>query len=156
MPTGTIATQAMPDTHVAGRPFEQRGRREQADRRDGADDEIAGRRAQPDEEDADHAQEDRHLRAVEQAPAEDRVEQEEQVDGEQARQRRAPREGQRHRGEQREDERDGADAGVVDERRLGELREREERAASAASARSGSSARRETFVQATAAHPRGR
>ena len=124
MATGTIATQAMPDTRSPGAPstsevaVSSRSRRRRSpDRR--------GRRAQPDQEDADHAQEDRHLRAVEQAAAEDRVEQEEQVEGEQAGQRGAPREDQRHRGQQREDHGDRADAGVVDERRLDQLGERE-------------------------------
>ena len=64
--------------------------------------------------------------ALSRRPPRSRLEQEEQVDGEQARQRRAPREGQRDRGEDREGERDGADAGVVRERRLGELGERED------------------------------
>jgi hypothetical protein len=140
---------------VAGYPLEQRGRREQADCRDDADEQVARQRAQPDQEDADHAQQDSDLRGVEQAAAEDRVDQEEQVDGEQARQGRAPREDEWDRREEREDERDGADAGVVSERRLGELGEREEdgergqRALGIERAPGG-------IRESPAAHPRGR
>jgi hypothetical protein len=112
--------------HVAGHALEHRGRREHADRGDAADHEIARGRPQTDQEDADHAQEDRDLGGVEQASAYGRLDHEEQVDGEQAGQGRAPREGQRHRGQDREDERDRADAGVLGDRRLGELGEGEE------------------------------
>jgi hypothetical protein len=112
--------------HVAGHALEHRGRGEQADRRDAGDDEIARGRPQPDQEDADHAEEDGHLGGVEQAAAEEPVEQEEQVDGEQARQRRAPGEGQRDGAENREGQRDGAGAGVVGEGRLHELGDRED------------------------------
>jgi hypothetical protein len=51
--------------YVAGHALEHRGRGEQADRRDAGDDEIARGGPQPDQEDADNAQEDRDLRGVE-------------------------------------------------------------------------------------------
>ena len=133
---------------VAGRALEQRGRREQADRRDGADDQVARRRAQPDQEDADHAQEDRDLGGVEQAAAQDRLEQEEQVDGEQARQRARHAKASGTGVRSAKASVTARTPGSSREGRLGELGEREERAASAASARSGSSARRETSVKA--------
>jgi hypothetical protein len=63
--------------HVAGHALEHRGRGEQADGRDAGDDQIARGGPQPDQEDADHAQEDRDLGCVEQATAEGRVQQEE-------------------------------------------------------------------------------
>ena len=115
------------DSRSPGAPFDQRGRREQADRRDGADDQIARRTraARPGR---------RRSRTGRPRPAS-------------ASSRRPPRtassrksrstasrlaSGARHAKtsgtgvRQREDDRDGADAGVVDERRLGELREREQ------------------------------